>query len=114
MKSTRLWNLIYTACFFALCKAGTMAKRGSQCTLAPGGEGIDDSRAIIDAFDQCGQNGHVVFQNATYYIERVLNTTGLVNCTVDIQGTLLVSIPPHYRCLHLTWRSSGVQISSTG
>ncbi|CAE6427277.1 unnamed protein product [Rhizoctonia solani] len=89
MATTRVLKLILTASLIVLSKAGTVAKEGNQCTLTPGGEGVDDSQAIIDAFDQCGQNGHVIFQNATYHIERVLNTTGLVNCTIDIQGTLL-------------------------
>ncbi|KAG8741328.1 hypothetical protein FRC10_002990 [Ceratobasidium sp. 414] len=67
-----------------------MMKRDSQCILTPGGEGVDDSPAILDAFKQCGHNGHIVFQNTTYHIEKVMNTTGLVNCVVDIKGTLLV------------------------
>lgn len=77
--------------FLYLSRAGTMVKTGSQCILTPGGTGVDDSAAILDAFAQCGQNGHILFQNTTYHIERVMNTTGLKNCTVDIRGTLLVS-----------------------
>lgn len=68
-----------------------MDKHGSLCILSPGGEGVDDSPAILDAFAQCGHNGHIIFQNTTYHIERVMNTTGLKNCTIDIKGTLLVS-----------------------
>ncbi|CAE6538634.1 unnamed protein product [Rhizoctonia solani] len=96
MAIAQLWKFILAAWLITLSKAGTMVKRGTQCTLTPGGEGVDDSQAIIDAFDQCGHNGHVVFQNTTYHIERVMNTTGLFNCTVDIQGTLLWSTDIQY------------------
>ncbi|KAG9082825.1 hypothetical protein FRC06_004837, partial [Ceratobasidium sp. 370] len=73
----------------SVARAGHMEKCGSECVLTPGGEGVDDSPAILDAFNECGHNGRIVFQNTTYHIERVMNTTGLVNCTVDIEGTLL-------------------------
>ncbi|KDN37174.1 hypothetical protein RSAG8_10306, partial [Rhizoctonia solani AG-8 WAC10335] len=90
MVTTRLWKLTLASSLIMLSKACTMVKQGSQCTLTPGGEGVDDSQAMIDAFDRCGQNGHVIFQNATtYHVERVLNTTGLANCVIDIRGTLL-------------------------
>ncbi|KAG9076908.1 hypothetical protein FS749_011239, partial [Ceratobasidium sp. UAMH 11750] len=76
-------------CLVVLARAGHMVKKESQCILTPGGAGVDDSPAILDAFKQCGHNGHIVFQNTTYHIEKVMNTTGLVNCVVDIKGTLL-------------------------
>ncbi|KEP45097.1 polygalacturonase/glycoside hydrolase family protein [Rhizoctonia solani 123E] len=101
-----------------------MVKEGSQCTLAPGGEGVDDSQAIVDAFDQCGQDGHVIFQNATYHIERVMNTTGLSNCTVDIQGTLLWgtdikywlnnSLPLGYQNQSSAWFLGGTNLNVRG
>jgi hypothetical protein len=74
----------------AVAHAGHMERKGSKCILTPGGAGVDDSPAILDAFRKCGHNGHIIFQNTTYHIERVMNTTGLVNCVVDIKGTLLV------------------------
>ena len=86
----RLLRFALICSLACLVHAGRMDKRGSQCVLTPGGVGVDDSAAILDAFAQCGHNGHIVFQNATYHIERVMNTTGLRNCTVDIKGTLLV------------------------
>jgi hypothetical protein len=67
------------------------------CTVQPGGsEDIDDAPAIKEAFDHCGDNGNVVFLNTTYYVNTVMNTSGLRNCQVDIYGTLLV------RCLCLS------------
>ncbi|CAE6417581.1 unnamed protein product, partial [Rhizoctonia solani] len=124
MAIIRLWKLILAASLIGLSKAGTMVKEGSQCTLAPGGEGVDDSQAIVDAFDQCGQNGHVIFQNATYHIERVLNTTGLSNCTVDIQGTLLWgtdikywlnnSLPLGYQNQSSAWFLGGTNLNVRG
>lgn len=52
--------------------------------------GSDDAQAIRRAFDQCGTNANVVFENSTYYVNIVLNTTDLFNCKVDIYGTLQV------------------------
>ncbi|CAE6456082.1 unnamed protein product [Rhizoctonia solani] len=89
MLVTRLLQCSLAASFWGLATAGRMSRNGSKCVITPGGEGVDDSQAIIDAFDQCGHNGHIEFQNATYHIERVMNTTDLFNCTVDIKGTLL-------------------------
>ncbi|KAH7334787.1 glycoside hydrolase family 28 protein, partial [Rhizoctonia solani] len=94
------------------------------CTLTPGGAGVDDSQAILEAFSQCGQNGHVVFQNATYHIERVMNTTGLTNCTVDIRGTLLWgtdvqywlknSLPLGYQNQSSAWFLGGTNLNVQG
>lgn len=53
----------------------------------------DSAPAIMDAFARCGHNtaseiGKVVFKNETYNIRQVMNTTGLSNVEVDLQGTL--------------------------
>lgn len=67
---------------------------GNTCTVPAGGsESIDDAPAIIDAFNKCGQNGNVIFSNTTYYVNSVMNITGLKNCQVDIYGTLMVRNP---------------------
>ena len=67
---------------------------GNTCTVPAGGsESIDDAPAILEAFNKCGKNGNVVFSNTTYYVNSVMNTTGLKNCKVDIHGTLLVRNP---------------------
>jgi galacturan 1,4-alpha-galacturonidase len=62
------------------------------CVVTPSGNAsIDDAPAIVDAFSKCGHNGRVVFLNETYYVNSVMNTTGLRNCDIDLKGTLLVS-----------------------
>ncbi|KAF8608389.1 pectin lyase-like protein [Ceratobasidium sp. AG-I] len=101
-----------------------MVKTGSQCVLTPGGAGVDDSAAILDAFAQCGHNGHIVFQNTTYHIERVMNTTGLSNCTIDIEGTLLwgtdlqywlnASLPVGYQNQTSAWHLGGTNLQVRG
>lgn len=36
-------------------------------------------------------SGIVIFENTTYHVNSVMNTTGLENCEVDVRGTLLWS-----------------------
>lgn len=61
------------------------------CTVHPAGsESVDDATAVLEAFHECGHGGRVVFSNATYHINSVMNTTGLKDCQVDLYGTLLV------------------------
>lgn len=61
------------------------------CTVpAAGSETIDDAPAVLKAFSDCGHGGKILFQNTTYHINSVMNTTGLENCEVDLRGTLLV------------------------
>ncbi|KAK8069180.1 glycoside hydrolase family 28 protein [Apiospora phragmitis] len=67
------------------------------CVVEPGADGSDSAPAILEAFERCGHNeaasaqgrGKVVFKNETYHIQSVMNTTGLSNVDVDLQGTLL-------------------------
>lgn len=90
------------------------------CTVQPGGsEAIDDAPAIIQAFEQCGYGGTVVFLNTTYYVNSVMNTTGLADSEVDLRGTLLV--PMMLLSMHNNKNSannipstSGERISHTG
>jgi galacturan 1,4-alpha-galacturonidase len=58
------------------------------CELYPLGNGLDDAPNILQAFDNCGVNGTVVFTNNTFNINTVLNTTNLYNCHIHIYGTL--------------------------
>jgi len=39
----------------------------------------------------CGQGGRIEFLNETYWIEKVMNTTGLNDVVIDLRGTLLWS-----------------------
>ncbi|KAG9090963.1 hypothetical protein FRC07_011973 [Ceratobasidium sp. 392] len=108
----------------AVARAGHLEKRGSECILTAGGAGVDDSPAILNAFKQCGHNGRIVFQNSTYHIEKVMNTTGLVNCVVDIKGTLLWgtnisywlnnSLPIGYQNQTSAWFLGGTNLTVQG
>lgn len=59
--------------------------------MKPPADGGDSAPAIIQAFQQCGHNGKVIFENTTYNIDTVMEITGLSNVEVDLQGTLLWS-----------------------
>lgn len=57
--------------------------------MTPPSNGSDAAPAIIEAFDKCGINGKVVFENATYHVDSIMNITGLSNVEVDLRGTLV-------------------------
>lgn len=57
---------------------------------AAGNSSIDDTPAVLKAFDECGHGGKILFENTTYHINSVMNTTGLENVEIDLRGTLLV------------------------
>jgi hypothetical protein len=64
------------------------------CTVPTAGTNLtDDAPAFIEAFRECGNGGTVLFKNTTYYVNSVMNTSGLQDCIVDLQGTLMVSVP---------------------
>ena len=48
----------------------------------------DDAPAIRQAFSDCRENSHIIFEDTTYYIASVMNTTGLRNVDVEVRGTL--------------------------
>ncbi|EME40324.1 glycoside hydrolase family 28 protein [Dothistroma septosporum NZE10] len=100
--------------------------RTKVCHVETTGTG-DDAPAIINAFERCGKNGKVVFDDTTYRIDSVMTTTGLSNVEVDIQGTLLWgtdidywlthSLPVGYQNQSSAWFFGGNHIhlhSSTG
>lgn len=62
------------------------------CVIPAAGDGTDDAPAIRQAFQDCGQDALVVFQeNTVYDIQTVLQLHNLSNVQVDLKGTLLVS-----------------------
>lgn len=70
---------------------GTDDSSRKTCTVAAGGtNATDDAPAILDAFENCGRHGKVVFEPTTYYVNSVLNVTWLEDVVIDLQGTLLV------------------------
>ncbi|PQE23316.1 alpha-L-rhamnosidase rgxB protein [Rutstroemia sp. NJR-2017a WRK4] len=76
--------------FIANTSANTVHVPRATCTITPSLNGSDDAPAILSAFKTCGKGGTVVFQNHTYTINSIMNTTGLSNCNIEIHGTLLV------------------------
>jgi galacturan 1,4-alpha-galacturonidase len=71
---------------------GDWPNRGRTCVVKAGGDPKgDDAPAIIAAFDDCKSDGHIVFENTTYYVGTVLNTTGLQHVDIEVNGTLLWS-----------------------
>lgn len=65
-------------------------KRSKTCIVPAGGDpNGDDAPQILEAFRVCGNDGHIVFENTTYYIGTIMNTTGLKDVDVEVKGTLL-------------------------
>lgn len=61
------------------------------CVVDAGGSNdTDDAPAIRKAFKKCGHGGRVVFKPTTYYVNSVLNVSGLENVDIDILGELSV------------------------
>ncbi|KAI1076246.1 glycoside hydrolase family 28 protein [Whalleya microplaca] len=101
----------------------------NTCTVELPQNGCDAAPAIIEAFRRCGHNppesrGKVVFRNETYTVKSVLNTTGLSNVDIDLQGTLLWdtnidywlnhSLPVGYQNQTSAWLFGGDNLSWTG
>lgn len=88
------------AFIFVLCaKYGHANPSRGRKTCVVEGNGTnktDDAPAIRAAFKKCGQHGNILFEPKTYYVNSVLNISGLEDVDIDIQGELLVpaaSIP---------------------
>ncbi|TQN66377.1 putative exopolygalacturonase X [Colletotrichum shisoi] len=41
--------------------------KAAKCVVPANGDGTNDAPAILKAFDDCKSNGHIVFENTTYY-----------------------------------------------
>lgn len=103
-----------------------MVKEGSVCTVTPlGVAGQDDTPQILDAFSQCGTDGSVIFQEGTYNIRQVMDTSNLRNCDISIYGKFLWSadnlqywisntFPVTYAGLHTSWLLGGTNITMRG
>ena len=62
-----------------------------ECIVkASGTNTTDDTPAILQAFEECKTKSRIVFVDTTYYINSVMNVTGLDDVEIDIYGTLLV------------------------
>lgn len=69
---------------------GGNSQRKTCVVQASGTNTTDDAPAIRRAFKECGHGGIVEFKNTTYYVNTVMNITGLKDCTIDLKGTLVV------------------------
>ncbi|KAJ4298925.1 hypothetical protein N0V90_004168 [Kalmusia sp. IMI 367209] len=89
---------------FTILLASSAAKLGpgpKTCTVAASGTNkTDDAPAIRSAFLECGRGGKIVFKSTTYYVNSVLNISGLDDVDVDIQGKLLWSTDIPYWLNH--------------
>ena len=77
--------------------SGEWPVRSKMCSVEAGDDPHgDDAPAILKAFADCKEDGHIVFENTTYYVRTVMNTTGLKNVDVEVKGTLLWSADVDY------------------
>ncbi|CAI4220164.1 unnamed protein product [Parascedosporium putredinis] len=85
----------------------------------------DDTPAILDAFKQCGQDGHIILEEGDYMIRQVMDTTNLRNVHIDIYGHLewsgdniqywlSNSISVTYAGRSTAWRIGGTNITMLG
>ncbi|KAL3419434.1 exo-rhamnogalacturonase b [Phlyctema vagabunda] len=112
---------------YALCDSSSIEARQDDniktCIVTPS-NGIDDAPAILQAFQDCGQNGKVEFLNETYHINSVMTTTNLKNVEIDLKGTLLWgtnisywlnnSLPVGYQNQSTAWIFGGDNIKFYG
>ncbi|KAG6815494.1 hypothetical protein H0H87_001272 [Tephrocybe sp. NHM501043] len=97
------------ACLTILGIRGAYAKEGPKtlkvCKVHPSPDGVsDDAPAIRKAFKECGRDGHIIFDDALFHIESVLQTTDLCNVVIDLPGTLLWGTNITY------WRANGLEV----
>lgn len=80
------------------------------CTVeASGSSLIDDAPAIVAAFAECNlHKGKVILTNTTYYINTVMEITGLKSVDLDILGTMVVSLTLKWRTISVTKSQSVV------
>lgn len=115
----------YLSTFWILASSSltsaTPSKGRKTCTIkASGTNKTDDAPAIRSAFSECSRRARIVFNPTTYYVNSVLNITGLEDVEIDILGTLLVRRSLHsfhahiIRDLTFYYYFSGVQIFLTG
>lgn len=114
-------------------QAGALASGdgGKVCVVEPAPRGCDSAPAIEEAFRCCGvdnapdRRGRVVFRDAVYDIQTVMNTTGLRYIDVEMDGTTLLwdqnipywlnaSLPVGYQNQTSVWHFGGEGIVWNG
>lgn len=90
LRMSKLFSYILIfCCNLLLCAHARDAVK--VCRIHPSVDGVsDDAPAIRKAFEECKENGHIIFDDATFHVESVLQTTGLSNVVIDLNSTLLV------------------------
>ena len=87
------FNALALASAAAAAAASPAHRRQAEntCTVTPLGNDADDTPQILQAFEQCGRGGTVVFpEGKTYNIATKLNPV-LKDCTIEWRGTWLFS-----------------------
>lgn len=108
----------------------TSTQSGVTCTVTPAANGKDSAAAIKKSFKSCGRakagsRNRIVFQNTTYTIGSVLETTGLKDVDIELHGTLSWdnsdlnywlnnSLPVGYQNQSTAWRLGGDGITFQG
>ncbi|THW78173.1 pectin lyase-like protein, partial [Aureobasidium pullulans] len=103
---------------------------GVTCVVKAASKGRDSAKVIRDAFKTCGkaksgQRNRIVFENTTYTIASVLDTTGLKDVDIELHGTLSWnnsnlnywlenSLPMGYQNQSTAWRLGGDGITFQG
>ncbi|CAD0037903.1 unnamed protein product, partial [Aureobasidium pullulans] len=103
---------------------------GVTCVVRAASNGRDSAKVIRDAFKTCGkaksgQRNRIVFENTTYTIASVLDTTGLKDVDIELHGTLSWnnsnlnywlenSLPMGYQNQSTAWRLGGDGITFQG
>ena len=112
---------------------GIPEKREPQFPGFPGGGGggggqasaDDDTPALLEAFKECGQDGHIILEEGDYMIRQIMDTTNLRNVHIDIYGHLewsgdniqywlSNSISVTYAGRSTAWRIGGTNITMLG
>lgn len=62
--------------------------KSKTCEVKSGDPNGDDTPAILEAFNECKKDGHILFTNTTYYVGQAMTTTGLKNVDIELQGTM--------------------------
>jgi galacturan 1,4-alpha-galacturonidase len=66
--------------------------KDGRCIITAHPTGGDDAPAILQAFELCGRDSYISFQDKYYNIYSVMNTTGLRNVKISLTGSLTVRL----------------------
>lgn len=75
----------------ALAQTVFAAPTHTQKCVIPTSDG-DASDAIVSTFERCNKDSTIVFEkHKVYHVEKPMNTTGLDNVHISLEGTILFS-----------------------